>query len=271
MACAALAGIALWCAIWGLLIEPDRLVVREVNIDSPAWPDDRPPLRIAIASDLHAGAPHVDGAKLDQIVATLNAADADVIVLLGDYLIQHLPGGKPMAIDAIAARLAPLRARHGVFSVLGNHDWMGDGEGLWRALDAAGIRVLENSAAPLPGFDDAVWLAGIADDSTRTPDVRAALASVPPRATVIVATHDPGVFADVSARAALILAGHTHGGQVVLPFIGPLYIPGRAPLHHAHGLIVEDGKRMYVTGGVGTSVLPLRFLVPPELVIATLR
>jgi hypothetical protein len=278
---AAVTGIALWCAAWALLIEPDRLVLREISIDSPRWPDDVPPLRIAAAADFHAGAPHIDGAKLDRIVATLNAADADVIVLLGDFLIQHVAGGRPMAIASIAARLAGLRARHGVFAVLGNHDWMGDGESLWRALEAAGIRVLENKAAPLPGLAgesvadepvaDDVWIAGLADDSTRVPDVAAALAEVPAAAPLIVIAHDPAAFADIPPRAALILAGHTHGGQVALPLAGPLYIPGRAPLRHARGLVEEDGKRMFVTSGIGTSLLPLRFLVAPEIVIITLR
>lgn len=273
---AVVTGIALWCVVWALLIEPDRLLVREVRIDSAAWPDDRAPLRIAVASDLHAGAPHIDGAKLDQVVAALNAADADVIVLLGDFLIQHVAGGRPMPAGTIAERLAPLRARHGVFSVLGNHDWIGDGHGLWRALEAAGIRVLENSAARLwgsadvPGADD-VWIAGLADDSTRVPDVAAALADVPATAPLIVIAHDPAVFAAIPPRAGLILAGHTHGGQVALPFVGAIYIPGRAPLRHARGLIEEDGKRMFVSSGIGTSLLPLRFMAPPEVVIITLH
>lgn len=273
---AAVIGVVLWCAVWALVIEPDRLLLREVSIDSPRWPDDRGPLRIAVASDLHAGAPHMDGAKLDQVVATLNAAEADVIVLLGDFLIQHVVGGRPMPARAIAERLAPLRARHGVFSVLGNHDWLGDGQGLWHALEAVGIRVLENGAARLPGLadtagGDGVWIAGLADDSTRVPDVTAALADVPATAPLIVIAHDPAVFAEIPPRAALILAGHTHGGQVALPLAGPLYIPGRAPLRHAHGLIAEDGRQMLVTSGIGTSLLPMRFLVPPEIVFITLR
>jgi predicted MPP superfamily phosphohydrolase len=263
------AGIA--AAVWGFLFEPDLLRLRHIVVETAKWPPAVPPLRVAVVADIHAGAPYIDAAKLDRIVADVNAQDADVIVLLGDFLIQGVRFGTPMPPDRIAAHLRPLHARQGVFAVLGNHDWYGDGRRVWRELEAAGIRVLENQGTSLPGSDGRIWLAGVADDSTRTPDVAAALRGAPGDAAILVITHDPAVLPDVPPQVALTLAGHMHGGQVYLPLIGALFTPGRAPSRLAWGYHVEGGRGVFVTGGIGTSILPVRFNMPPEIVVVTLR
>lgn len=264
------AAVGLLMAVWALEIEPDMLRVRNVTVTSETWPAALPPLRIMAIADVHAGAPHIDEAKLDRIVAEANASDPDVVFLLGDYIIQGVPLGRPMPPEIIARHLGQLKARHGVFAVLGNHEWYGDGERVWRALEAVGIRVLENEAAPLPGFEGRVWVAGIADDSTRVPDVPGTLRAVPDAAAVIALTHDPAIFSEIPTRVALTLAGHTHGGQVSLPFWGPVGFPGRAPLRYVRGHIQEEGRHLFVSSGIGTSLLPIRFNVPPEIDVVTL-
>ena len=98
--------------------------------------------------------------------AEVNAQNPDVVLLLGDYVIQRVLFGTPMRPETIAAHLGGLRATHGVFAVLGNHDWYDDGKRVWRAFESVGIPVLENRAVPLPGSDDRIWLAGIADNSS---------------------------------------------------------------------------------------------------------
>src|SRR5512147_530722 len=263
--------LALLLAIWGFLIEPGLLLVRHASIETAKWPSALPPLRIVAVADIHAGAPHVDTAKLDHIVAEVNAQNPDVVLLLGDYVIQRVLFGTPMPPETIASHLGGLRANRGVFAVLGNHDWYDDGERVWRAFESAGIQVLENRAIPLPGFSNAIWLAGIADDSTRHPDPAGTFQRIPPEATVVAFTHDPAVFPDVPVRAALTVAGHTHGGQVAIPFWGAIYIPGRSPLRYAYGHVAENGNDLYVTGGIGTTALPVRFDAPPEIVVITLR
>ena len=266
-----LAALGLMLATWGFFIEPAMLIVRHASIATAKWPSALPPLRIVAVSDIHAGAPHVDEAKLERLVAEVNAQNPDVVLLLGDYIIQNVLFGTPMPPETIASHLQGLRAKHGVYAVLGNHDWYrGGGERVWRSLESAGIRVLENKAAPLPGLNDRVWLAGIADDSTRQPDPPGTFRGIPPQAAVVALTHDPAVFPDVPDRAALTLAGHTHGGQVAIPFWGALFIPGRAPLHYAYGHVAENGNDLYVTSGVGTTGLPVRFAAPPEIVVLTL-
>ena len=263
--------LGLLLAIWGFLIEPDLLLVRHASIETAKWPATLPPLRIVAVADIHAGAPYVDAAKLDRIVAEVNAQNPDVVLLLGDYVIQRVLFGTPMPPETIAAHLGGLRATHGVFAVLGNHDWYDDGKRVWRAFESVGIPVLENRAVPLPGSDDRIWLAGIADDSTRHPDPAGTFRPIPVEAAVVALTHDPAVFPDVPARAALTVAGHTHGGQVSIPFWGALFIPGRAPLRYAYGHIAENGNDLYVTSGIGTTALPVRFNAPPEIVVITLR
>jgi predicted MPP superfamily phosphohydrolase len=271
IALSALTVLGLLLAIWGFLIEPGLLLVRHVTIETAKWPATLPPLRMVAVADVHAGAPYVGEAKLDRIVAEVNAQNPDVVLLLGDYVIQHVLFGTPMPPDTIASHLGGLRAKHGVFAVLGNHDWYDGGKRVWRALENVGIRVLENSAVPLPGSENRIWLAGIADDSTRHPHPAGIFRPIPEGAAVVAFTHDPAVFPDVPARAALTVAGHTHGGQVSIPFWGALFIPGRSPLRYAYGHIAENGNDLYVTSGIGTTALPVRFNAPPEIVVITLR
>ncbi len=117
----------------------------------------------------------------------------------------------------------------------------------------------------------ALWLAGIADLWTRTPDIDKALAMVVDDGPVLMFTHNPDLFPRVPARVALTLAGHPHGGQVDLPLLGRLVVPSEFGARYADGHVVEEGRHLFVSSGVGTSILPVRFRVPPEVVVLTLR
>lgn len=192
--------------------------------------------------------------------------NADIIVLGGDYLIQGVLLGLYIPPAPIGEVLAGLKAPLGVYSVLGNHDWWKDGPGMWTALEKAGISVLENSAVKVrkDGFD--FWVAGLADDTTRDPDYAKAMADVKDDAPVLMLAHDPANFMDVDGRPVVTLCGHTHGGQVTIPYVSPIVIPGRAPLKYAYGHVQEQGRDLIVTGGIGTSILPVRFGRRPEIV-----
>ena len=262
--------LGLAAAVWGGLIEPGWVRLNQVRIESDRWPAGRAPLRVAVLGDLHIGAPHMDLDALDEVVARVNAEQPDIVVLLGDYVIHGVLLGSFVQPEPIARSLAALRARHGVFAVLGNHDWWYDGPRIRLALESAGIIVLESEAAARDLPDGRIWIAGLADDTTRLPNPRRTLAAVPTDEPVIVLAHDPAVFFDVPARAVATLAGHMHGGQVYLPLLGALITPGRAPARFAYGHIREDGKDLYVTAGLGTSILPVRFNMPPEIVILTI-
>ena len=258
-------------AVWAIAIEPDLLMERRITVEPVDWPGGWEPLRIAVVSDLHVGAPHVKLDKLETVVDRVNALGADLIVLLGDFVFPDMPWGRVVGIDVIARHLGRLQAPLGVISVLGNHDWYFGGESVRKELESAGIIVLENGAVARTIGEGRIWVAGVADQLTRHPDPVETVAVAPEGEPVILLTHDPGVFSDVPDRVALILAGHTHGGQVSIPFFGALMTYSRAPRRHAYGLVREAGKLMYVTSGVGTSIIPLRFNIPPEIVLITLR
>ncbi len=253
-------------AIWAFGIEPGLLVVRHLSLPLPGWKSD---LRIAVLGDLHVGSSHVGLDKVRTIVEKTNAENPALVVLLGDFVIGG-PGGRGavrgggfVEPEQTAAELKKLRAPLGVFAVLGNHDWWYDGERVGKALTDAGIPVLENRAVHV----GPIWLGGIADRWTREPDVAGTLGQVTGDDPVILITHNPDIFPEVPSRVSLTLAAHTHGGQVKLPIVGTLITTSR--LGYNAGEYVVQGRHLFVTTGIGTSILPVRLGVPPEIVILT--
>ncbi len=180
-----LLALCLGLAVWAVLIEPGRLVVKEVELSLPSWPREMPPLTIAVVADLHTGAPHVGPEKLDRVVSLVNQRRPDLVVLLGDFIVHGVIGGRRVEPEVTAARLQPLRAPLGVFAVLGNHDWWYDGPRVASALRAAGIVVLDDEAARLRHGGHPLWLVGLADFDTRTPDPARATSAVPPAEPII--------------------------------------------------------------------------------------
>lgn len=253
-------------------VEPDTLIVTEAEIRLPRWPPALDGFRIVAISDIHTGAPFVDVAKLRTLVALANAQQPDLVVLLGDYVIHGVPGGRFVAPEVTAAELRGLRARLGVFAVLGNHDNWLDGRRVARALEGAGVPVLDGRAVRLPDRGCGVSLVGIADILKEWPMARRILDEVRGPDPVVALTHNPDAFPFLPKRIDLVLAGHTHGGQVRLPLFGTTpIVPSSYGSRYARGLVVEDGRHLFVTSGVGTSVLPLRYGVPPEIALLTLK
>jgi predicted MPP superfamily phosphohydrolase len=259
------AAIAVFLAAWAFWWEPRRLVTRTVVLEVPSW--TAPPLRIAIVSDLHAGSPYVKETKVRAVVDAVNAGKPDVIALLGDYVVQGVLGGRFVPPETTAGILRSLHAPLGVYAVLGNHDWWLNGSRVEKALHDAGIEVVEDRAVRAGSF----WIAGISDFWEGKHDIARALAAINDDAPVIAITHNPDLFPMIPQRVALTLAGHTHGGQVALPIVGRLIVPSRYGSRYAIGHIIESGRHLYVTAGVGTSIIPVRFRVPPEVVFIELR
>jgi uncharacterized protein len=266
LAAAALAGLAAWAA-W---IEPRRLVVRDLDLILPRWPERLSGLRAGVMSDLHAGVPHAGLDKVARAVDALNEREPDVQLLLGDYLDASQFLRRNLKPEAVADQLARLRSPLGTYAVIGNHDWRNSGDRMWRALSARGVTVLEDRAVELHAPGGPFWVAGLADMRHRMPDVVHALRDVPPDAPVIVLSHDPDLFPRMPSRVALMLAGHTHGGQVAIPVLRRPLLPSYYGERYARGYIVEDDRHLLVTSGVGTSGLPVRFLAPPEVLHVTL-
>lgn len=271
LAIAAGAAVAL-ALLWGFAIEPASLRFREIPVEVPLWPAGAP-LRVALLADLHVGSPWNGTERLATLVRRTNAARPDLILMLGDYVSRGVPGGHFVAPEEIEAVVRDLRAPLGVYAVLGNHDLAWNGRRIARALERAGIVVLDDRAArvdPADGRHPPFWLAGVSDWLRGDHDVTGTLAQVTDDAPVILITHNPDVFPEVPARVALTLAAHTHGGQVRLPFLGPPIVPSEHGRRYAGGFVIESGRRLFIATGVGTSIVPVRFLVPPEVPILTI-
>jgi predicted MPP superfamily phosphohydrolase len=258
-------------AWWSLWHEPRSTAVRRRTLRLPHWPRALDGLTVAVVADLHTGAPHVDLDRVDRIVARLNREQPDLVALLGDYADPTVALGDRVEPDRVAERLARLRAPLGRFAVLGNHDWVHHGRRMPRALGDHGIAVLENGAVRVDGAAAPLWVAGVADAMTRDPRLGAALGAIPDGDPVLLLSHHPDVFPHVPDRVALTLSGHMHGAQVDVPVVRDLVTPSQHGARYADGHQVEGGRHLFVSAGVGTSRLPIRFRARPEIVLLRLE
>lgn len=229
-------------------------------------------------------------ARYDAIVETTNALQPDLIVLLGDYAGDHRFVTKPVAMAEFARSSARLSARLGVYAILGNHDWWDDtaaqrsGHGplaVQSLLEREGIPVLHNAALRIANDGRPFWLLGLGDQlallrrfgrlqPAGVDDLAATLAHLDgDEAPALLLAHEPDVFPRVPARVALTLCGHTHGGQVRLLGYSPV-VPSAFGNRYAYGHVVEEGRHLVVSGGLGCSILPVRFGVPPEITLVEL-
>jgi len=262
-----------WLNIYAWFVEPRRLHVRHVEIVSEDWRGA--PLTVAVLGDTHVGGPHVDSARMLRIVQRVNGLHPDLVLLLGDYVNGHAPEAErtPAEQQEILGGIgtfAALTARYGAVSVIGNHDVWYDRQVITTALQDAGVAVLWNRNLVINRQGGDFVIAGLEDDMTSHPDFAEALDSAPADADTIIISHSPDPFEEMPRGPALMLAGHGHCGQVTIPLIGRPILPLRNRNYDC-GLIEERGQRMYVTAGIGTSILPVRFLNPPEIVLVTLR
>lgn len=281
------------------LAEPFRQTVKTYALTPPGWPKGLN-LKLAILADIHAVDPWVSAERISGIVDAANALQPDAILLLGDYVVGHRLGrfGKAVPHKLWAGALGKLKAPLGVHAVLGNHDWWEDYDVQVRekgpvpaglALEAAGIPVYENKAVRLEKDGQPFWIAGLGDQWAFWPkkenydrffrrgkidyrgvhDLAGTLAQVTDDAPVILMAHEPDIFPEVPARVSLTLSGHTHGGQVRVLGYSPV-VPSRFGTRYIYGHIVEEGRNLIVSGGLGMSALPIRFGSPPEIVVVEL-
>lgn len=251
--------------VWTFWWEPGRLVLNEIELMVPNWPE-REETRVAVIADLHVGSPRNGLDNLRRVVRRVNETLPDLVLIAGDLIVDNVVGGRFVPPEEIAEDLAAINARFGVFAVLGNHDRWLSAERVEKALAGAGITVLENRAVRVSVRGAGIWIAGVSDYWTGHPSIEEALSGVDPAEPVILFTHNPDLFPEVPPRVSLTVAGHTHGGQVIIPFVGPANTPSRFGDRYAAGHVVEGGRHLFVTTGVGTSRLGVRFLVPPEVV-----
>ena len=266
---------------YAYFIEPRQLVIVEETLAVPNWDPELDGFRVVAISDIHAGSNYAPLERLRLVVEKANEQNADLIVLLGDYVSELNRGrnrnaaegedGTQLKIRAneIADALQAFTAKHGVYAVIGNHDWYHNSAKIRRELERVGIGVLDNEVKEIRVGEKSLRLWGIEDlwKNRRVPTD--AYDRLPEKGNVIAITHNPDSLLAAPSGISIMFAGHSHGGQINFPVFGPFapFNDGRFMDGHAE----VDGKHVYVTSGVGTSVIPLRWRVPPEIAVITLN
>ena len=237
-------------------IEPNSLVIKKYEIEDNSLQG----IRVAFLSDFHLK--RREYKKLDKIVNMTNAQNPNVVLLGGDFARGH--NIKDTMNPVITAqKLSLINAP--TYAVLGENDWWTDGDAISKALKDSGIRVLENSSVRIILKNRYVDIIGLSDLTTQKPSISKAFRKTAlPR---ILITHNPDVYFDIIDDVNLILAGHTHGGQFVIPFAKPVYVPSKYGSEFASGLIKKARNRMIVSTGIGTTGFPARLNCKPEIVI----
>lgn len=220
-------------------------------------------LKAVFATDFHIGTTEMEQKRLLNIIALINKEKADLIFLGGDYIKGHKKNSS-LPPEIIAEHLKNLHSEYGTYAVLGNHDSYYGKEIVKSALINAGIHVFNNSSLKLNINNRFIYLSGVNDYYTDNYDISKAVLHT--QKPLILLSHSPDIFPKVP-NDILVLAGHTHGGQISFPFIGPLLVPSDYGRRYKYGLITSGSKQMIVSKGLGTSLLPLRLNCKPEIVV----
>ncbi len=252
---------------YATLFEPFNYELTETDVFLSNLPAAFDGFRIAHLTDVH----HSRLVSIDEVrrvVEIAKRARPDMVVLTGDYTTA-----RRSYIDPCAGALASIETPHGTWAVLGNHDHYNDAELTTRALARHGINVLNNANTKIARRGDSLQLAGVDDWGWGACDIPRALSGLDPARAIVMLSHEPRVFDMEGARAvSLMLCGHTHGGQINLPFIGaPARFLARQEFRYMRGLYTRDDAQLYVSRGTGVIGIPARFGARPEIALLRLR
>lgn len=266
----ALVLIAALCLVYGFYIEPRLLKIRQVTITAPASANIPAPLRIGLLSDIHLGGAHVTTDRLKRAIEAVNENSPDIILIAGDFIDGHERRDRRREdfnarIDEGLLEIGTLRAPMGVHAAMGNHDSYYSQSYVTAVLEEQGVHVLVNSARREGGY----CIVGLADAHTSRGDP-AAFDGCDTGDAVIGLMHSPNSFEFLRADTVIAVAGHTHGGQINLPILGRAVTSTKLGKPYAYGHKKWKGIDVFITAGIGTSILPARFRAPPEVVIIDL-
>ncbi|MCD7740526.1 MAG: metallophosphoesterase, partial [Candidatus Gastranaerophilales bacterium] len=251
--------------LYAVFIEPNMLIVKHQKLYLPYWRQEHNGLKIALLSDFHIGG-CINLKKLAKIVNKTNKENPDFIFLLGDidsYLIRK----HKINTAELSEIFSEFKAKYGVISILGNHDY--GSVNIKQILLQAGIPVLEESEIIKDINSQPLIIYGLKDFWHYKPNWKKIDESEFKGKSIILLSHNPDLFMQVPDYISLTLSGHTHGGEICLPFFGGIFTPSKWEQRYNKGYIVENNKHLFVTSGLGFFI-PLRFGVPPEIVILEL-
>ena len=257
----------------GILLEPNRPRIVRQEFFLPRWPERLDGFKIAVLSDFHYD-PYFSVHPLHAAIPMVNGLRPDLIALTGDFVTVPQTGDETrgaLAAEPCASLLRQMTAPHGLWAVMGNHDDGTDPRHVTRALQAENIQVLANQAEPIERDGARIWLAGVDDVLSGTADLPQTLRRVPAGEAVTLLAHEPD-FADEASRFPidLQLSGHSHGGQIRIPLLPPLYLPALAK-KYIWGEYHVGPLTLYTNAGLGTLLFPMRLNCPPEITLLTLR
>ena len=280
---------SLLCLGYGYFVEPNRLIVRRVELKIKNWNPAFVNFKIAAISDIHGGSNGASAENIRRVVRETNAENPDLIVLLGDYVSQISDNNAieqrslKMPIAEVAENLRGFQAKYGVYAVLGNHDGWFDNKIVASELRRVGIKTLENEMALIErGDGEKIRLLGLKDHmqikswNGFAAEIRNLILNSGTDGDIVVLEHSPDFLPLITqgtpdlSRLKLIINGHTHGGQIWFPVLGAPWVPSVYGQKYAQGHVTDQNVDAFVTSGIGTSVLPFRFLVPPELAVLTI-
>lgn len=252
---------------YGASFEPNQLETTHLRIPLRSLPPAFDGLTVAQVSDLHLGR-YTSARRVRQVVDAVMALRPELIVVTGDH-VDRLSHGEA---EVLAGELSRLSAQLGVYAILGNHDHWTDADTVAGALVHAGLRLLRNARARLELEGQVLYLAGVDDVWERKHDLGRALDGLPPQACVVLLAHEPDLADEVArdGRVGLQLSGHSHGGQIVVPGLGPPVLPTLGQKYPS-GLRQVREMWLYTNRGIGMVNPPFRLNCPPEITLLTLQ
>ena len=248
--------------IYSSFIEPNLLIYKNQNIYTQNWDKNLDGFKIAVISDLHIGTGNIDCNKIDKITERVNNERPDLIVLLGDFDAKYIEYSKISEQD-ISDSLSKLKAKYGVYAILGNHDY----EPPYivnRILENSNIQLLENESEYL---SCGIRIVGLKDLWHYSLNPKTIIGNI--NLPTIVLSHNPDIFPQIPQNTSLTLSGHTHGGEIYIPYLGSPFVPSKYHQRYRKGYVVENNKHLYVSGGIAT-LSKFRFCNPPEVIFIKL-
>ncbi|NLX09339.1 MAG: metallophosphoesterase [Chloroflexi bacterium] len=253
---------------YGRLVEPGRVEVTQVPLVLPRLDPAFDGYRIVQISDVHMDS-FMTLRRLCALVEIINAQQPDLVAMTGDFVTSNLA----YDADELMIAFSGLRARDAAVAILGNHDYHSGVEGVRAVIRRSGMIELSNEVYTLRRGAARLHIAGLDDIWAQAARLDLVLDALPPDGAAVLLVHEPDVadLAAATGRFDVQLSGHTHGGQIVFPLIGPLYLPAHGHRYERGLYYLANGMRLYVNRGVGMIALPIRFGSRPEITVITLH